>query len=333
MTSSSCKFSLLVAVYNAGKYLSACLDSLIGQTLHDIQIICIDDASTDCSLDILQNYALRDNRIEVIHLNNNMGQAHARNVGLEKAKGRYIGFVDSDDWLSPDCLQEAYKTFDQNPGTGCVLLHTVYVYPDGSRKPYPMKPFAVLQGEEAFVQSLTWKIHGIYLVRADIHHRFPYDESARAYSDDNTTHLHYLASKEVRCCNGIYYYRQHTGSVSHQITSRRFDYLTAADAMKRKLIQLNAPEAILDIYENYRWLIIVDVYQFWFNHHCDLSDNESDNGLMKIKEAWYSVETKRLSVRYRFKFGYMPLRPFWLLFRLEENLYFTLKKLGIRRKF
>ena len=84
--------------------------------------------------------------------------------------------------------------------------------------------------------------------------------------------LHYLASKEVRCCNGIYYYRQHTGSVSHQITSRRFDYLTAADAMKRKLIQLNAPEEILDIYENHRWLIIVDVYQFWFNHHRDLSD-------------------------------------------------------------
>ena len=252
MPSSSCQFSLLVAVYNAERYLSACLDSLVGQTLRDIQIICIDDASTDCSPDILQNYALRDNRIEVIHLNNNMGQAHARNVGLEKAKGRYIGFVDSDDWLSPDCLQEAYKTFDQNPGTGCVLLHTVYVYPDGSRKPYPMKPFAVLQGEEAFVQSLTWKIHGIYMVRADIHHQFPYDESARAYSDDNTTHLHYLASKEVRCCNGIYYYRQHTGSVSHQITSRRFDYLTAADAMKRKLIQLNAPEEILDIYENHR---------------------------------------------------------------------------------
>lgn len=72
MTLSSCKFSLLVAVYNAEKYISACLDSLIGQTLHDIQIICIDDASTDCSLNILQNYALRDNRIEVIHLNNNM---------------------------------------------------------------------------------------------------------------------------------------------------------------------------------------------------------------------------------------------------------------------
>ena len=107
MTSSSCKCSLLVAVYNAEKYISACLDSLTGQTLHDIQIICIDDASTDCSLNILQNYALRDNRIEVIHLNNNMGQAHARNVGLEKARGRYIGFVDSDDWLSPDCLNKA----------------------------------------------------------------------------------------------------------------------------------------------------------------------------------------------------------------------------------
>ena len=333
MTSSSCKFSLLVAVYNAEKYISACLDSLTGQTLHDIQIICIDDASTDCSPDILQNYALRDNRIEVIHLNNNMGQAHARNVGLEKARGRYIGFVDSDDWLSPDCLSKAFETFGHYPDTGCVLLHTVYVYPDGSSKPYPMKPFAVLQGEEAFVQSLTWKIHGIYLVRADIHHRFPYDESARAYSDDNTTRLHYLASKEVRCCEGIYYYRQHGGSVSHRITSHRFDYLTANAAMKRQLIQLRVGEPVLDIYENHLWLNIVGVYQFWFNHHRDLTDNESDNGLSMIKQAWRSVEIKRLSARYCYKFGYIPFRPFWWLFRLEENLYFTLKKLGIRRKF
>ena len=199
MPSSSCQFSLLVAVYNAERYLSACLDSLVGQTLRDIQIICIDDASTDNSWNILQRYAERDCRIELIRLDTNAGQAHARNEGLRRARGRYIGFVDSDDWLSPDCLQQALETFAQHPQTGCVLLRTIYSYQDGSWKPYPMEPFAAMPGEEAFVKSLTWKIHGIYVVRADIHRRFPYDESARAYSDDNTTRLHYLASTEVRC--------------------------------------------------------------------------------------------------------------------------------------
>lgn len=332
MPSSSCQFSLLVAVYNAERYLSACLDSLVGQTLRDIQIICIDDASTDNSWNILQRYAERDCRIELIRLDTNAGQAHARNEGLRRARGRYIGFVDSDDWLSPDCLQQALETFAQHPQTGCVLLRTIYSYQDGSWKPYPMEPFTAMSGEEAFVKSLTWKIHGIYVVRADIHRRFPYDESARAYSDDNTTRLHYLASTEVRCCQGTYFYRQHAGSTSYRISFRRFDYLTANRSMKRQLEQMGATESILSLYENRRWLNLVDVYQFWFNHHSDLSDSEKDKGLRMIKQSWQSIETHRLTLRNKLKFGYIPFRPFWWLFRMEENLYFRLKRMGFRRR-
>ncbi|MBA7487814.1 MAG: glycosyltransferase family 2 protein [Prevotella sp.] len=332
MPSSSCQFSLLVAVYNAERYLSACLDSLVGQTLRDIQIICIDDASTDNSWNILQHYAERDCRIELIRLDINAGQAHARNEGLRRARGRYIGFVDSDDWLSPDCLQQTLETFAQHPQTGCVLLRTIYSYQDGSWKLYPMEPFTAMSGEEAFVKSLTWKIHGIYVVRADIHRRFPYDESARAYSDDNTTRLHYLASTEVRCCQGTYFYRQHAGSTSHRISFRRFDYLTANRSMKRQLEQMGAAESILSLYENRRWLNLVDVYQFWFNHHSDLSDSEKDKGLRMIKQSWQSIETHRLTLRNKLKFGYIPFRPFWWLFRMEENLYFRLKRMGFRRR-
>lgn len=332
MPSSSCQFSLLVAVYNAERYLSACLDSLVGQTLRDIQIICIDDASTDNSWNILQHYAERDCRIELIRLDINAGQAHARNEGLRRARGRYIGFVDSDDWLSPDCLQQTLETFAQHPQTGCVLLRTIYSYQDGSWKLYPMEPFTAMSGEEAFVKSLTWKIHGIYVVRADIHRRFPYDESARAYSDDNTTRLHYLASTEVRCCQGTYFYRQHAGSTSHRISFRRFDYLTANRSMKRQLEQMRAAESILSLYENRRWLNLVDVYQFWFNHHSDLFDSEKDKGLRMIKQSWQSIETHRLTLRNKLKFGYIPFRPFWWLFRMEENLYFRLKRMGFRRR-
>lgn len=332
MPSSSCLFSLLVAVYNAEKYLSTCLDSLLNQTLANIQIICIDDASTDNSWNILQQYAERDAHIELIRLDTNMGQSHARNQGLQCAKGKYIGFVDSDDWLSPDCLQLAFETFELYPQTGCVLLNTQFYYQDGSTKPYPMKAFTVMSGEEAFVKSLTWEIHGVYVVRADIHLRYPYDESARSYSDDNTTRLHYLASEEVRCCEGIYYYRQHASSVSHHISFRRFDYLVANQNMKRQLVELNVADSVLSLYENRRWLNIIHVYQFWFNHHSDLSDNESNKGLNMIKEAWRSVEIERLTPRNRFKFGYIPFRPLWWLFRIEENLYFWLKSMGIGRR-
>ena len=106
------KITVLVAVYNAEKYLRDCLDSLVGQTLKEIQVLCVDDASTDHSWSILQEYATLDKRIEIIHLDKNGGQANARNIALKLAKGLYTCFLDSDDWLSPDALEQAVLKFE-----------------------------------------------------------------------------------------------------------------------------------------------------------------------------------------------------------------------------
>lgn len=127
-------FSVLVAVYNAEKYLPNCLDSLIGQTLKDIQIICVDDASTDSSPDILRQYAGKDSRIEVITHSTNMGISAARNTALAAAKGTYTCFLDSDDWLSADALEQADAAFSKNPGADCVLFECMTVY-DGREVP------------------------------------------------------------------------------------------------------------------------------------------------------------------------------------------------------
>ncbi|MDR1027734.1 MAG: glycosyltransferase [Rickettsiales bacterium] len=93
------KVSVIVPVYNVAPYLARCLDSLVGQTLGDIEIICVDDKSTDNSLAILREYAARDARIKIIALPENGGVANARNAGLAAASGEYIGFVDSDDFV------------------------------------------------------------------------------------------------------------------------------------------------------------------------------------------------------------------------------------------
>ena len=93
------KVTILVAAYNAAPFLPKCLDSLLSQTLEDIQVVCIDDGSTDDTPDVLQRYAAADRRIEVIALPENHGQAYARNQGLLTAKGDYVCFLDSDDWL------------------------------------------------------------------------------------------------------------------------------------------------------------------------------------------------------------------------------------------
>lgn len=99
-------FAILVAVYNGSKYLKRCLDSLRQQTLKDIQVICVDDGSTDNSLEILQSYAAVDQRIEVYHLNQNYGAAHARNEGIRHINARYTTFLDCDDTFR--CLRTGF---------------------------------------------------------------------------------------------------------------------------------------------------------------------------------------------------------------------------------
>ena len=99
------KISIIVPVYNVEKYLPQCLESIINQTYKDLEIILINDGSTDSCLQICDEYALRDNRIQVIHQQNG-GLSEARNTGLKIATGDFIGFVDSDDLISVDFYEK-----------------------------------------------------------------------------------------------------------------------------------------------------------------------------------------------------------------------------------
>lgn len=107
------KFSVVVPVYNTEKYLSKCLDSIINQTLNDIEIICVNDGSTDNSLKILKEYSNKDSRIKIIN-QKNLGPGSARNKGIDNAQGEYISFVDSDDWVELNFLEKTYNICKKN---------------------------------------------------------------------------------------------------------------------------------------------------------------------------------------------------------------------------
>lgn len=108
------KFSIIVPIYNVEKYLSECLHSILNQNYSDYEIICIDDASVDNSARILHEYAEEDNRITILKNEKNMGLSCSRNRGLEIAKGEYVFFVDSDDYISPNTLSVLHKYLDKN---------------------------------------------------------------------------------------------------------------------------------------------------------------------------------------------------------------------------
>ena len=107
------KVSILVPTYNVEKYLVECMESIVNQTLKDIEIICVDDGSTDSSGKILDEYATKDSRVKVIHKENG-GYGKAMNVGLDNATGEYIGIVEPDDYVALDMYEELYNVAKEN---------------------------------------------------------------------------------------------------------------------------------------------------------------------------------------------------------------------------
>ena len=130
------KLSVIIPVYNVEKYLSACIDSILGQTLTDLEILLVDDGSTDASGRIARNYArVHPDIIRCLHVENG-GQGRARNLALPLAKGEYLGFVDSDDWVRSDMYEKLCSLADET-GADVAVCDFLERYDDGSEKIVP----------------------------------------------------------------------------------------------------------------------------------------------------------------------------------------------------
>lgn len=317
--------SVIIAVYNTERYLRECLESLLSQTYSNWEAWCIDDGSTDASSSILDSYAKRDSRINVVHLQENKGLAFARNIGVEKSNGNYIMFLDSDDWLLQDSIEKARKIFLEHTYSDCVLFKCIYVYSDREEF-YPSQYFECISGTEAALRSLSWKnIHGIYMVKAEIHKKYLYDTSAKWYSDENTTFQHYFASKEVRCTDGVYKYRMHDDSITHKVSIHQFDKLDAKDSQRKMLEEMNASIDCILLQEEVRWRSIIDCYMYYYNKRRYFTKAEKKTILQRLRNSWSTTNRKRLPKTLIKKFGYKPMLYSWHLFRLQEELYFTMR--------
>ena len=321
------KISVLMAVYNAAPYLRRSLDTLLSQTQADFQVVCIDDASTDDSPALLEEYAHRDNRIEVIHLAENSGAAQARQAGLQLATAPLIAFLDSDDWLSDDALELACRTFDDHTETDCVLFHLLMCSTTGKEQPYPIDEFESLPGEKAFERRINWQgIHGCGVFRREVYDRVLTDHSNASFADENMTRLRLYYSREVRLCAGTYYYYETPTSVTRSISVRRFDVLRNNESLAQVIHQLNMPHAIVCQQENLRYLKLIDVYMLYHHHAHELSAEEQRYALNEMRRIWQGIDRSLLSPTLTRKFGYCPM-PSWRLFRLQEWLYFTLRSI------
>lgn len=147
--------SVIVPVYNAVEHLERCLDSLVAQTYSDLEIILVDDGSTDGSSQLMEKFAHRDDRIRVLG-QPNAGVSRARNVGLTSAKGAYVSFVDADDWLEPETYADVVAAFERQ-NADFVSFQYFVDQPTGSVAPRIPERFHGLldrvQGLEAVMET------------------------------------------------------------------------------------------------------------------------------------------------------------------------------------
>ena len=146
--------SVIVPVYNSEKYLKRCIDSIVAQTYKTLEIILINDGSSDNSGKICDQYALTDSRIKVFH-QANAGQANARNIGLSIARGDYIGFVDSDDWISKEMYEKLIcGIYNNNADIAVCGRKTVYSSTNNSVETFCFSQPQVFNHSQAIRQFL-----------------------------------------------------------------------------------------------------------------------------------------------------------------------------------
>ena len=148
--------SVIVPVYNVAPYLRQCVDSILSQSYINLEVLLIDDGSTDESGAICDEYAQQDSRVKVIHKSNG-GLSSARNVGLSLASGEWISFVDSDDWLDTNIYQKCIDELERYPDLDLVRFFINYAYQEKGTNSYRLEPFREAEKSLTINQSSCFR--------------------------------------------------------------------------------------------------------------------------------------------------------------------------------
>lgn len=300
------KISIIVPVYNVEKYVEKCLNSLIHQTFSDIEIICIDDASTDKSLELVIQISETDSRIQVISHSANLGTLQARKNGVQQAKGTYLMFVDSDDWLELDACEKLFRLmsehqvdvmqFSTNVVPAIPLSAEMIDWVKNFLSPYPgkLEKRDILRGcfvEDKFDFNITDKIW-----RANVCKKaFEKIEDLRLIASEDRyaffllTYLteSYLGVPEVICYN----YNLGVGITGgDKLDLERFEKrcsgVQAVEAVGRFLKKERTFETYQDEFDNFENKILWDCVDCWYSK-LDPADTASGyNILLKYWETW-----------------------------------------------
>lgn len=248
------KVSIVTTAYNIEAYVEKCLNSLLAQTHKDIEIIVVNDFSTDKTMDIVGKF--EDERIKVVNHSQNMGAGWARRTGISAATGEYVITVDGDDWLSEDFIEKLVKNAEETDAD-IVSGGITYVYDDNFEQINRYHP-RISEGMQKFKDYANKKIIFLNnkLVRRTMYDLVPY--STRRYCEDTPVILPllYYANKVSYVDTQGYYYLQHDKSLCRRVNA--FE-----EAMFKALCSQEMQNFFADKGEEYRSMISVPEYVGW----------------------------------------------------------------------
>jgi glycosyltransferase involved in cell wall biosynthesis len=326
------KVSIIIPVYNAECFLERCLDSVLSQTLSDIEVICIDDCSTDNSFKILNKYVQKDSRVKCFRNEKNIGQGLTRNIGLGIARGEYVAFVDCDDWIESDMYDVLYsKTNIQKYDLICCNL--IYDFPTGISEAPKMPKTELITLKFLIEEAIAPKIRlfspnspcdkiyrRAYLEKLNL--RF---ESERVFMyEDKFFNLAFLVSNPSFCFvpTVFYHYVIRYGST---MTSYRKEFKNRYFVMNNKIKNLFLENNFIteELELRFRQSLFEITFSFCLNA---LVYNKSFKG--KLSEFWSLINDKRISVNTKyFSYKDIPVSSSKMNKLVKLICFFTLKYL------
>lgn len=226
------KVSIIVAVYNAEKYLERCMKSLLAQTLREIEIICVNDGSTDSSLEILEKYVEQDKRLHILSMPRNSGAAAARNCGIDIAQGKYVQIVDADDALESNALEMLFAKAEKSQCDMCFFKLQLHNQEGAKESPGIVGEYAeIYTGKELLGIFATNKEFFLYPWSVLFRREFLNTNSLRYKSlaigegGDMNSRALYLANRVIVDNGHYYHYYINNESITHSTDSKFYSLI------------------------------------------------------------------------------------------------------------
>lgn len=292
------KVSIIIPVFNSEKHLKDCLESIINQTYSNLEIICINDCSTDNSLKILKEYEKKDTRIKIIDKIKNEGQMKARNEAYLISTGELIANIDSDDFIEKDTIEksvELIKKYDVD-----ISIFDLYKIDENNNIfggiDEQIKEERIKSSKKGFELTLEWKIpcNGVY--KRELMEE--YNDDINYYNGDElASRKRILSSEKVGISDGKYYYRQHSNSYVHKVNSRVYEQILS-DANLRNFSKNKIEETVLEEMEYLGFNKILYFLKRYLEEKNNFSIDEKEKIVNTINKGIELLDKKRIKNYY-----------------------------------